>query len=82
VAAIVDGVSYSLRVSCRQLADIATEAGGTLACFRLEVETVTGDEAPYARLQSGVRFRLLEPESTVRRWREVRHALRRVLGQQ
>jgi hypothetical protein len=76
LSAVVDVVAYSLRVSARRLSDIATESAGTLACFRLEVESVTGDQAPYARLESGVRFRLLDPEPTVDRWREVRQKLR------
>jgi hypothetical protein len=80
LCAVVDAVSYSLRVRCPRLADIRTEAGGTLACFRLEVEGVSGDKAPYARLESGVRFRLIDPEPTVRRWREVRQELRRAVA--
>jgi hypothetical protein len=80
LSAVVDTVAYSLRVTARRVSDIATEVGGTLACFRLEVETVTGDQAPYARLESGVRFRLLDPEPTVDRWREVRQKLRGAVG--
>lgn len=77
LCAVANEVAYSLRVGAHRLGDIDTEAGGTLACFRLEVEAVTGDQAPYARLESGIRFQLLEPDATLRRWLEVREALRR-----
>jgi hypothetical protein len=76
LSAVVDTVAYSVRVTARRLSDVTTQAAGSLACFRLEVESVTGDQAPYARLESGVRFRLLDPEPTVDRWREVRRKLR------
>lgn len=80
LSAIADAVAYSLRVCSERLGDIDTQTGGTLACFRLEVEAVTGDQAPYATLESGVRFRLHEPAATVERWREVRDALRRAVS--
>jgi hypothetical protein len=80
LSAVVDAVSYSLRVASRRLPDITTAAAGTLACFRLEVEAVTGDQAPYARLESGIRFSLLDPEPVVRRWSQVRQALRRAVA--
>jgi hypothetical protein len=75
LCAVVDGVAYSLRLGARRVEDIATPRAGTLACFALDVDSVFGDEAPYARLESGVRFRLLDPDDTVARWTEVRAEL-------
>lgn len=77
LCAVLDGVAYSLRVNARRLADLSTPLAGTLACFALEVDSVFGDQAPYAVLESGVTFRLLEPEPTGRRWTEVRAELAR-----
>lgn len=77
LSAVVDGVAYSLRVRARRLDDLTTPLAGTLACFALEVDSVFGDEAPYARLESGVRFRLLDAGATVPRWVEVRAELAR-----
>lgn len=75
LCAVLDGVAYSLRVKCRRLTDIRTPLAGTLACFGLEVDSAFGDQAPYAQLESGVRFRLLDPGATVPRWVEVRAEL-------
>jgi hypothetical protein len=79
LCAVVEGVAYSLRVGCRRLADIGTPTAGRLACFELEVDSAFGDEAQYAELESGVRFRLLDPDATVARWLEVRAQLRSIL---
>lgn len=75
LCAVLGGVAYSLRVKCRRLTDISTPLAGTLACFGLEVDSVFGDQAPYAVLESGIRFRLLDPRATVPRWVEVRTEL-------
>lgn len=77
LCAVVDGVAYSLRVRARRLADIGTPLAGSLACFELQVDSVFGDQAPYAVLESGVRFRLLDADATVPRWNEVRAELAR-----
>jgi len=78
LCAVVDGVAYSVRVLTRRLEDINTPLAGRLACFQADVEAAAADRAPYAVLESGVRFRLLEPEATLERWRETRGALRQV----
>jgi hypothetical protein len=75
LCAVLDGVGYSLRVATRRLEDIRTPLAGTLACFQAQVEAVAADEAPYAVLESGVRFRLVDPPATLERWREVRAVL-------
>jgi hypothetical protein len=75
LCAVVDGVAYSLRVRARRQEELNTPLAGTLACFALDVESVFGDKAPYAELEGGVRFRLLDAEATVPRWVEVRAEL-------
>jgi len=76
--AIVDGTSYSVRLSVRRLPDLSTPLAGTLACFEGLVEAARADEAPYAVLESGVRFRLRDTAGTLARWNETRAALRRL----
>ncbi|MBS1887650.1 MAG: pyridoxamine 5'-phosphate oxidase family protein [Actinobacteria bacterium] len=75
LTAVVGPTSYALRLRARRLTDLETPLAGTLACFAAEVDAVSADEAPYAELESGVRFRLHDPEPTFARWREVRSAL-------
>jgi hypothetical protein len=78
--AIVDRTSFSVRLSVRRLPDFTTSLAGTLACFEGLVEAASADEVPYAILESGVRFRLTDPEGTVARWREARTALGGIRG--
>jgi hypothetical protein len=78
--AIVDHTSYSVRLSLRRMPDFDTPLAGTLACFDGLVEAASADEAPYAILESGVRFRLKDSEGTLARWRETRSALRAMGG--
>lgn len=76
LAAVVAGVSYVVHARARPLADITPGRSGRLACFALQVVAATADEAPYAVLETGVRFRLREPDDAIARWRELRAALR------
>jgi hypothetical protein len=76
LSAVLDGTSYAVRGSVRRLDDVETPRSGRLACFDVAVEAATADEAPYAVLESGVRFRLRDPAETLARWRELRAALR------
>ncbi|MBS1878954.1 MAG: pyridoxamine 5'-phosphate oxidase family protein [Actinobacteria bacterium] len=75
LTAVVGPTSYALRLRMRRLADLETPLGGTLACFEAEVSAASADQAPYAELESGVRFRLLDREQVLARWRQVRQAL-------
>ena len=75
VAAVVDGAAYSLRLTVERLDDISTPLAGTLACFHGRVSGARADEAPYAILESGIRFRLRDREPVLARWREQRAAL-------
>jgi hypothetical protein len=75
LSAVVDGTSYALRGSVRRRGEVETPRSGRLACFDIAVEAVTADEAPYAVLESGVRFRLKDPSDTLARWSELRAAV-------
>jgi hypothetical protein len=76
LALVVDAVSYALRVTVQRRGDLTTPLGGTLARFDAEVVGASADEAPYAVIESGVRFRLLDTATTLPRWEQVRAALR------
>jgi hypothetical protein len=76
LTAVLDGASYAVRATARRLEDLETPLAGRVARFEVEVEAATSDDAPYAVLESGVRFRLKEPDQTLSRWQEVRTALR------
>lgn len=75
LTAVVGPTSFALRLRARRVDDLETPLAGRLACFLAEVVSATADEAPYAELESGVRFRLLDREPTLERWRQVRGAL-------
>jgi hypothetical protein len=76
VAAVIPPTSYLVRVQTRPLGLLETELAGRVAAFEATVVAAAADEAPYAVLESGVRYRLRDPESVLRRWGEVRRALR------
>jgi hypothetical protein len=75
--AVVGGSSYTLRLETMPAGELATPLAGRLACFAGRVAAAARDEAPYAVLESGVRFRLKDPEATLPRWHEVRRGLTR-----
>jgi hypothetical protein len=75
LAAVVDGTSLSVRLTARSAGDLTTR-WGDLAVFDARIEEVRGDVAPYAVLESGIRFRLKEPEETRLRWVATHQALR------
>jgi hypothetical protein len=70
LAVVIGATSYTVRATTSQ-----REGVGALARFDLTVVGVSADEAPYATLTSGVRFRLNDPDAVLARWREVREAL-------
>jgi hypothetical protein len=76
LAAVVDGTSYSVRLSLARAGEVSTPLAGQLARFEARVEGASADEAPYAVLESGVRFRLKDPPAVLARWTELRQALR------
>jgi hypothetical protein len=76
LAAVVDATSYSVRLAVTRAGEVETPLAGQLARFEGRVEGVSADEAPYAVLESGVRFRLKDPPAVLARWAELRQALR------
>jgi hypothetical protein len=76
LSAVVDGTSYSVRLAVSREGEVETPLAGQLARFEARVEGASADEAPYAVLESGVRFRLKDPEAVLARWAELREALR------
>lgn len=76
LAAVIGGTSYVVRARTSRVADVETPLAGRLARFDAVVEAAAEDRAPYAVLESGVRFRLNDPAGTLARWRELRAALR------
>ena len=76
LAAVLDQTSYSVRLKVRRAGNVATPLAGEMARFDAGVEGAAADEAPYAVLEAGVRFRLKDPAATQARWAELRAALR------
>lgn len=72
---VLPPVAYALRLALSRVDDQETPLAGRRARFVAEVAAASADEAPYATLESGVAFRLHEPEKTFASWREVRGAL-------
>jgi hypothetical protein len=65
--------SIRARLSLRAHGNLADPDGGlgrpTMSVFLGIVDDVTLDEAPYARITSGVEFVLTDPERTIAHWR-------------
>jgi hypothetical protein len=80
LAFVLGGIAYTLRMAAVRLSDLSLAPNPPLACFRLSVEGVTGDRPPYAVLESGVRFSLVEPGVTIPKWRATRRALLAAVG--
>jgi hypothetical protein len=80
LAAVVDGVSLSVRLTARPAGTLELPTG-ELAVFDATVAEVRGDVAPYAVLESGIRFRLTEPAETLQRWAATRAALQQMVPQ-
>jgi hypothetical protein len=71
LTAVVEGVSYALFLTVEEVSD----GPGGLARFDARVAAATADEAPYARLEHGVRYTLIDRDDTLARWRATREAL-------
>lgn len=72
---VADARSYSIRVRARLIENVVIEGAGPRACFAASVERVGVDTAPYATLESGVRYRLSAPAETLALWRRTRETL-------
>lgn len=70
LAMVWAGVAYYIRCSGRRGSDITLGNGDARAYFRLAIDDVLEDAAPYAELTTGVTYRLREPEQVLPRWRE------------
>jgi hypothetical protein len=76
LAAVVDEASYTVRVSVRSRGELAIAGAGRRAVFDAHVEESRIDVAPYAVLDSGIRFRLTSRAPALARWAATRAALR------
>lgn len=76
LVAIADGNGYYVRVAGRRGPDLDLGPEGRLAFFVLDVEDVQEDSADYAKLTSGVTFKLADPAGVVPRWQRTVDALR------
>lgn len=76
LVAIADGNGYYVRVAARRGPELDLGAEGRLAFFVLDVQDVQEDSADYAKLTSGVIFKLVDPASVVPRWQHTVDALR------
>lgn len=76
LAFVVAPTAYLLRVTATGLDDVETPLGGRLAAFEAAVDAAAADEAPYAVLEDGIRYRLPDSEATLARWAQTRSALR------
>ena len=73
---VLPPTAYALRLDVAPAGELVTPLAGRLARFSAHGTGATADQAPYATLESGVRYSLKDPEQVVARWREVREALR------
>ena len=75
LTAVVDGVSYTVLLALTPHGEVALpEAGLTVLDGR--VVEARADTAPYAVLESGIRFRLTDPAAVLDRWATTRRLLR------
>jgi len=73
---VANGNGYYVRVSARRGPDLDVGAEGRLAYFVMTVVDVQEDSADYAKLTSGVTFKLVDPSSVVPRWHATVDALK------
>jgi hypothetical protein len=73
---VANGNGYYVRVAARRGPDLDVAGNGRLAYFALKVELVQVDSTDYARLTSGVTFKLNDPDQVLSRWQHTVDALR------
>jgi hypothetical protein len=73
--AVADGGAITIRLLARLLGHRSVD-GGELALFDAEVAELTEHRVGYAELESGIRFRLPEPELVLARWERTHDVLR------
>jgi hypothetical protein len=77
LACVAYGAGYYVRLTAERESDLDLGVDGRLACFKLTVEDVLEDAVDYARLTSGVRFELPDPDRVVAHWQATHAALSR-----
>jgi hypothetical protein len=73
---VANGNGYYIRVNAARGTDLDLGPEGRLAYFVLNIEDVQEDSADYAKLTSGVTFKLKSPEQVVPRWQHTVDALK------
>ena len=73
---IAEGNGYYIRVNATRGEDLQLGADGRLAYFVLQIEDVQEDSADYAKLTTGITFKLKSPEQVVPRWQHTVDALK------
>lgn len=81
LAAVADGLAFSLRCHVDDELPITTREDPAMRGFVLRVTTAIQDAAPYADLLGGVTYRLHDAEATLVRWRRTRAALAAILAE-
>lgn len=81
LAAVVDGLAFSLRCHVDDEFPITIAEDPPMKGFVLRVAAAIEDAAPYADLLSGVTYRLHDAPATLVRWRRTRAALAAVLAE-
>jgi hypothetical protein len=77
---VANGNGYYVRLRAERGPDLDLGEEGRLAYFVLQVEDVQEDSTDYARLTSGVTFKLKDASEVVPRWRHTVDALRAASG--
>jgi hypothetical protein len=75
LAAVADGTAYRLRLVVVPRGELQGPTG-PLAVFDAQVVDVQADVVPYAVLEAGIRFRLVDRTAVLARWAATRHWLR------
>jgi hypothetical protein len=75
LTAVVDGVAYTVLLALVPHGELSLPGGGLTVVDGRVVEA-SADTAPYAVLESGIRFRLNDPATVLDRWTTTRLLLR------
>jgi hypothetical protein len=79
LALIHEQTSYAVRCLATPAGAISQPDGPPLSVFDLSIVDVLEDVAPYATLESGVRYELHDTEAVIARWERTISSLRRGL---
>jgi hypothetical protein len=73
---VADGAAYRIRVRTRHVSD--PPIAGPDELFVADVEQVTEDRVPYARVKQGIVYELEDVDGTLRRWEAKLDRLRQI----